>query len=291
MDTFSDTVVKLSPDDIVIPAASGPDEGAVCDHPSQRRQYVLEEANQKKQKETTSKTGQEIPPNQSLLDTDVDDGSEDHAINTPALAPQPRSSSPPQESSTWAKVASGPEVSGTSRVIPLNYPGSNNAEACIAPAEVPTGHGEAPEPTEKKAGVVLVLGNFGTQCVNYLTSKIREGPIYSVNVDQAAGFAEITFFHVEHANILVHTDREQAKRVGHGRFGKGFDIVCLSTINWDRKLRKMLPPTRERRRLTFSRTGLLGKNLSYKRFESEIKSIAGPDGLDFLWAFNAGNGK
>jgi hypothetical protein len=142
---------------------------------------------------------------------------------------------------------------------------------------------------EQEAGSVVVSGNFTRGSLNFLTSKIHEGPLYSVEIAHSKGYAKITFQKASDALTFASLDGAETSKCGHGRFGPGFAVVSTETFDWNDEFHRMVTPPRERRRLTFARAGFLGSQLSFKRFQTDIIAVAGIDAVDLIWAFNAGN--
>ncbi|KAK2806857.1 hypothetical protein FQN51_005657 [Onygenales sp. PD_10] len=151
----------------------------------------------------------------------------------------------------------------------------------------------AKEGLEGKSGIIVVTGAFPLGCLNFLTARIHEGALYSVEIEYASGYAEITFQNAHEARDFLMQDRLATEKTGHGRFGPGFsiDYTKYRECGWDKDMAKMglTGGCRERRRLTFVRSGLLSKAYALRRLQETIEMIAGYDGIDFIWAFNAGN--
>ncbi|KAI1912981.1 hypothetical protein LOZ65_005880 [Ophidiomyces ophidiicola] len=154
---------------------------------------------------------------------------------------------------------------------------------------VPVGHPPVRESSEEKGAILTLSGAFGPHSLNFLTSKIRDGPLYSIEINYVQGFAEITFQKAAHALAFLEQERIKRARTGSGMFGAGFKIICASEVAWDDAFRKMEDKPRERRRLTLARAGLLGGNLSVKKILNDMGQIVGADAVEFIWAFNAGN--
>ncbi|OJD20307.1 hypothetical protein ACJ73_08360 [Blastomyces percursus] len=142
-----------------------------------------------------------------------------------------------------------------------------------------------------KAGIVIVEGKFALDSLNMLTARICEGALYSVEIHHHTGFAEITFQYAAHAKEFLVKDKNAMASTGYGYFGDSFRVRHdkYRERAWDADLKKMSNGFRERRRLTFSRTKLLVRPNSFRLLEEDLERIAGPDGIDFVWKFNAGN--
>ncbi|PGH01083.1 hypothetical protein AJ80_09066 [Polytolypa hystricis UAMH7299] len=196
---------------------------------------------------------------------------------------------------TWARVAATaapitPLPNAANKPVKSEYPQTSTHK--LPATELITtspGSADAQEPVEQKAGCVVVAGTFRPGSLNHLTSKISEGPLFSVDVGYNTGYAKIMFQHASDAVAFIEADKEEVSRNGHGCFGPGYRIVGTEALNWNNELRRMIPPLRERRRLTFARAGLLGPGLTFKQFQADLVKVAGKDGIDIVWAFNAGN--
>ncbi|KLJ06851.1 hypothetical protein EMPG_17656 [Blastomyces silverae] len=142
-----------------------------------------------------------------------------------------------------------------------------------------------------RAGIVIVEGKFALDSLNMLTARICEGALYSVEIHHRIGFAEITFQNAAHAKEFLVKDKHAMANTGYGCFGNGFRVRHDKYRErvWDADLEKMSNGFRERRRLTFVRTKLLMRPNSLRVLEEDLERIAGPDGIDFVWKFNAGN--
>ncbi|EGC45995.1 conserved hypothetical protein [Histoplasma capsulatum var. duboisii H88] len=142
-----------------------------------------------------------------------------------------------------------------------------------------------------RAGIIIVEGKFTLGSLNKLTARICEGALYSVEIHHHTGFAEIIFQNAMHAKEFLAKDKYTMENTGFGRFGKGFTVRHdrYKERGWDADLEKMANGNRERRRLTFVRPKLLERPDSLRALEEELERMAGPEGIDFVWKFNAGN--
>lgn len=171
------------------------------------------------------------------------------------------------------------------------YPEPSIHQTVVNVPAVPTGIIQPEETDEERAGVMVVSGNFVIGSLNSLTCKIREGPIASIDISYSEGFARIVFLRATHAFALVASDADLVSKRGYGRFGPGYSISRTDIHDWDANIRQMENSPKERRRLTFARGGLLGPHLPFAKFENDVKSLAGEENIDFIWAFNSGNSK
>lgn len=172
-----------------------------------------------------------------------------------------------------------------------NFSEPTYQQASVNPPAVPAGTIQPVETDEEKAAIMVITGTFVPGSLNHLTAKIREGPLTSVEISYTDGFARIIFLRAQHGFSLVAHDAELVAKRGYGRFGPGYTIARTDVVEWDDSVRQMEASPKERRRLTFARGGLLGKHLPFAKFESDVKTVAGADAVDFIWAFNSGNGK
>ncbi|KAM5462806.1 putative peptide-methionine (S)-S-oxide reductase [Microsporum audouinii] len=146
------------------------------------------------------------------------------------------------------------------------------------------------KPLEPKASKVTVIGIFPQNVLSFLSSKIHEGPLYSIDIYPDKGYAEIIFQHSGQAADFIGSDRAIASKLGYGRFGPGYSIANVQEFMWHTELRKMTQIPRERRRLTFSKAKLLGHHLSFTQFREKVAAAAGGiDAIDIAWAYNSGN--
>lgn len=155
---------------------------------------------------------------------------------------------------------------------------------------VPLGHMPIIESDEEKAAVLTITGTFSRESLNFLTSKIREGPLFGVEINHAGKFAEITFQKAVHAVAFLAVERAKRERTETGMFGPNYKIVSAAEFDWDDDFRKMEEKPRERRRLTIARAGLLAGGLSVKKILADMAQVVGAEAIEFIWAFNAGNG-
>lgn len=237
---------------------------------------------------------QNNPVFESTRPRNSDYGSQGTRPQTASHEPNPAAShkAPTRPPISWAKVAeSGTHPSsGPARKIQANPTVSQLARPAESHTMGPPIELDVEE--ETKAGSVSISGKFTEGAVNFITSKIREGPLYRVDVRPELEWAEVIFQNASNAYELVANDREMIAKTGHGRFGKGYQITCVAQFEWTEGISAMAQIPRERRRLTFARAGLLGSNLSFRKFQGDVTAAAGDsEAIDLVWAFNSGNGK
>jgi hypothetical protein len=155
----------------------------------------------------------------------------------------------------------------------------------LAPFSAPT----VPEIPEK-AGIIRVYGRMTRDAVNYITTRIREGPLHDIRVETNERI-RVIFQHASHALALFKSNQNMEALVGHGRFGPGYSVELAEIVDWNDDLHRMNQPIRERRRLSFARKRLFADNMSPEKWKHDIRAIAGAGNIDFLWVFNSGNGK
>jgi hypothetical protein len=143
-----------------------------------------------------------------------------------------------------------------------------------------------------KAGVVVVEGpnRSITRFLSFMASRIHEGAVYDLSVvDEHKAIA--IFQYALHAQVFVDRNTESMATRGESIFGKGAWTVTLGQpLDWTETLRRMCHPFRERRRLTFVKSRLFGDHASYLKWVREVEDVAGAGNVDFVWAFNTGNG-
>jgi hypothetical protein len=144
-----------------------------------------------------------------------------------------------------------------------------------------------------KAGVVVVKGPIETMknVFSYISARIHEGAIYDISMNKDQEIVVI-FQYALHAQIFVDRNTESVATRGESVFGPGEWSVTLSKpMEWTETLRRMAHPHRERRRLTFVKSRLFADNTSFLKWVREVQDVAGSANVDFVWAFNTGNGK
>ncbi|KAL2868014.1 uncharacterized protein BJX67DRAFT_380568 [Aspergillus lucknowensis] len=140
----------------------------------------------------------------------------------------------------------------------------------------------------EKAGIIRVHGRIAKDSIQYITSRIHEGPLLEVRVE-TNGRTRVVFQHASHALELMRSHQNMEDMVGIGRFGLGYSIELAEIVNWNDDHRRMNQPTRERRRLSFARKRLFADHITPEKWKHDIRSIAGVANIDFLWVFNSGN--
>ncbi|OAX78696.1 hypothetical protein ACJ72_06992 [Emergomyces africanus] len=206
---------------------------------------------------------------------------------------------PLQGNNMWAKVAaaapSPSQVHQMNGLHGMSPPTTRHNKIPLVP--IPPGVQAMPPPVimgglSKMAGIIIVEGKFKIKSLNMLTARICEGALYSIEIDHRTGFAEIIFQNATHAREFLDKDKIAIENTDHGRFGNGFKVRHdkYKERVWDEDLARMEEgPLRERRRLTFVRPKLLVRPDALRTLEVELERIAGSDGIDFVWKFNAGN--
>ncbi|KAE8407950.1 hypothetical protein BDV37DRAFT_268720 [Aspergillus pseudonomiae] len=145
-----------------------------------------------------------------------------------------------------------------------------------------------PEIPEAKAGVLRVYGKTSKEIIQYLTTRIHEGPLQDIRLE-TNGRTRVTFQHASQALAFLKSNQEMEQMLGYGRFGCGYRVELAEIIDWNDDHRRMNQPIRERRRLSFARKRLFADNMSPEKWKQDIRTLAGPGNIDFLWVFNSGN--
>lgn len=145
-------------------------------------------------------------------------------------------------------------------------------------------------PGEAKAGVIRILGKISKDFIQFVTTRIHEGPLYDMRIESAQS-ARVTFQHASHALAFLKSHEDMEKMLGFGRFGSAYHVELAELVDWNEDHRKMNQPTRERRRLSFARKRLFSEGMSSDKWKQDIRALAGPGNIDFLWVFNSGNGE
>ncbi|PLB45638.1 hypothetical protein P170DRAFT_500225 [Aspergillus steynii IBT 23096] len=147
---------------------------------------------------------------------------------------------------------------------------------------------EAPEIPEAKAGVIRIYGRISKDLIQFITTRIHEGPLQDVRLE-TNGRTRVTFQHASHALAFLKSNQEMEHMLGFGRFGCGYHVELAEVLDWNEDLRRMNQPIRERRRLSFARKRLFAENMSPEKWKQDVRTLAGPGNIDFLWVFNSGN--
>lgn len=143
-----------------------------------------------------------------------------------------------------------------------------------------------------KAGIVVVQGPIEAikNILSYISARIHEGAVYDMSMKKDQEIV-IIFQYAFHAQIFVDRNTESVATRGESVFGPGDWIVTLGKpMEWTDTLRRMAHPHRERRRLTFVKSRLFADNPSFIKWVREVQDVAGSANVDFVWAFNTGNG-
>lgn len=148
----------------------------------------------------------------------------------------------------------------------------------------------SPEIPETKAAVLRVSGRMNKDIIHYITTRIHEGPLQDIKIE-ANGRARVTFQHASHGVMFLNSHKEMEALLGFGRLGPGVSVELLEIVEWNEDHRRMNQPIRERRRLSFARKRLFAENMSPEKWKQDVRTLAGPGNIDFLWVFNSGNGK
>ncbi|EYE98041.1 uncharacterized protein EURHEDRAFT_547973 [Aspergillus ruber CBS 135680] len=146
----------------------------------------------------------------------------------------------------------------------------------------------SPEIPETKAAVLRVSGRMNKDIIHYITTRIHEGPLQDIKIE-ANGRARVTFQHASHGVMFLNSHKEMEALLGFGRLGPGVSVELLEIVEWNEDHRRMNQPVRERRRLSFARKRLFAENMSPEKWKQDVRTLAGPGNIDFLWVFNSGN--
>ncbi|RAH77126.1 hypothetical protein BO86DRAFT_323985 [Aspergillus japonicus CBS 114.51] len=145
-----------------------------------------------------------------------------------------------------------------------------------------------PNPTEAKAGVIRIYGKTAREHTSFITTRIHEGALLEVRVE-ADDRTRVTFQLASAAVEFLKSNREMQQLLGYGRFGTGYHVELAEIVDWNDDLRRMNQPIRERRRLSFARKRLFAEGMTPDKWKHDIRQLAGPGAIDFLWVFNSGN--
>ncbi|XHG06707.1 hypothetical protein AWENTII_009894 [Aspergillus wentii] len=146
----------------------------------------------------------------------------------------------------------------------------------------------SPELPEAKAGIVRIHGKISKDIIQFITTRIHEGPLQDIRIE-SNDRTRITFQHISQALVFLKSNQDMEQMLGFGRFGNGYRVELAEIVDWNEDHRRMNQPVRERRRLSFARKRLFADNMSPEKWKSDIRTLAGPGNIDFLWVFNSGN--
>ncbi|PYH90044.1 hypothetical protein BO71DRAFT_487442 [Aspergillus ellipticus CBS 707.79] len=145
-----------------------------------------------------------------------------------------------------------------------------------------------PDIPEAKAGVIRVYGRITRDFIQYITTRIHEGPLQDIRVE-TNGRTKVTFQHAAQALAFLKSNQDMERLLGYGRLGSGYQVELAEIVDWNEDHRRMNQPIRERRRLSFARKRLFAEGMSPDKWKQDIRALAGPGSIDFLWVFNSGN--
>lgn len=148
----------------------------------------------------------------------------------------------------------------------------------------------ATEIPETKAAILRVSGRLNKDLIQFITTRIHEGPLQDIKIEANAR-ARVTFQHASHGIMFLNSHKEMEGLLGYGRLGPGVSVELLEVVEWNEDHRRMNQPIRERRRLSFARKRLFAENMSPEKWKQDVRTLAGPGNIDFLWVFNSGNGE
>ena len=215
----------------------------------------------------------------------------DYELTRKSQDPDSQRSSPPTtQRKTWAKVAAIPEAIGGAHAHTISLmksPGLYTPQTIESGALKPNYE----EPIELQQRVVFVRGCKKGTKLRSITKRIKEGPLMSVMLERDPGqsallSACIIFQMAEHALEFVRMNRLLLQTIGQTRYGPGVTVVQGGPWPEDAEIRAM--SRRERRRLTFSGSGLFAR-VPRNKFQADIAAIAGEHNVELIWLFNAGN--
>ncbi|GAT20054.1 similar to An07g07550 [Aspergillus luchuensis] len=146
----------------------------------------------------------------------------------------------------------------------------------------------SPDIPDAKAGVIRVYGKITRDFIQYITTRIHEGPLQDIRVE-TNGRTKVTFQHAAQALAFLNSNQDMERMLGYGRLGEGYRVELAEIIDWNEDHRRMNQPIRERRRLSFARKRLFAEGMSPDKWKQDIRALAGPGNIDFLWVFNSGN--
>ena len=199
------------------------------------------------------------------------------------------------EKTTWAKVAALPDAHERQSVYRTNtVSGLNQPTIKVTRSEAIRPNCD--EPLLRQHRVAFVSGfpeGARLSAVTTVLQNLASGPIMSIRLDRdpvrSILSACVIFQFAEDASRFVTENRAHMKTTGNTHYGSGISISMGGPWPEDNEIRSMSAMgKRERRRLTFSSSGLFTR-VSRERFEAEIIAIAGKANVELIWLFNTGN--
>ena len=196
---------------------------------------------------------------------------------------------------TWAKVAATPVPEPTGADV-MAGSSSHSTQATRPINAVGPSNPDLNEPPAEQQRVVWVRGCARNTTLRFISEKIHEGAIMSILFDvdpldstNANSRAACVIFH-QAANALefIEANRNTAAVTGSCRYGPGYSIEPGLAWPADDEIRAMDAHPHQRRRLTVVGKGLFNR-VPRKRFEADIKKIAGECNVELIWLYNHGN--
>ncbi|KAK2757035.1 hypothetical protein FQN54_005004 [Arachnomyces sp. PD_36] len=143
---------------------------------------------------------------------------------------------------------------------------------------------------EEEAGEVILYGNLNMpNPLTFITTQIREGPLFDIVFNPVDRSATITFQRAFQAQNFLARNEMMRGRTGASLYGRAYTLGPGNIIPWTEQMRRMSYPSRERRRLTFARAGLFNSKLTPDKFKADMVQLVGEHNIEVSWVFNAGN--
>lgn len=144
------------------------------------------------------------------------------------------------------------------------------------------------------AASIIFQGPRVDKLLSHVTSKITQGPLFSVDFNYALHQVRVTFLHANHAIQFLSANRTRKLATGSSILGNGWSLVRADMTEWDNRIRTMTSEAqnlRARRRLMFSRAGFINHDMPWNKFIRDILAVVRrKDYIECMWVINTGNG-
>lgn len=152
-----------------------------------------------------------------------------------------------------------------------------------------------PSPTVKPddpddARVVWMKPWGARRPLSHITSKISQGPIFSIVRVEEEEAVCVIFQYGLHAAQLLEAEEKSVEEFGETLWGLPCTVTAGVSYPKTEDINRM-ETEHERRRLTFARRGLFTGGMTEERFQQEMNLMVGEHNVERVWLFNTGNGK
>lgn len=184
--------------------------------------------------------------------------------------------------STWAAVAAT-DIPQNNRLV--KFRPSDGLKRHITNEE------PAVQPKDEDYRCLWVYGWTKEKPLSMITERISTGAIFSMAFVEDYGAVCVIFQYASAAMALVGENSQCLRELDVGVFGPGHLVKYGEPYSENGDLRRMGPPSNERRRLTFARQQLFTNGMNEERFRQDLIEMVGRHNVELVWLFNTGNGK